>query len=70
MNEMPAETDDRAGAKPFLAWYALVLLTVIYGLSFLDRGLLALVIGLIKAALHAGDLQLSLLFGLSFVLLY
>jgi MFS family permease len=65
-----AEPGDRAAVKPLLAWYALVLLTVIYGLSFLDRGLLALVIGLIKADLHASDLQLSLLFGLSFVLLY
>jgi MFS family permease len=68
--EPPADPADRAGVRPFLAWYALILLTVIYGLSFLDRGLLALVIGLIKADLHASDLQLSLLFGLSFVLLY
>jgi MFS family permease len=60
----------KGGASPLHAWYVLALLTAIYGLSFLDRSLLSLVIGLIKADLQASDLQLSLLFGLSFVLLY
>lgn len=52
------------------AWLVLILLTVIYGLSFLDRSLLSLVIGLIKADFHMTDIQASFLFGLSFVLLY
>jgi MFS family permease len=66
--------DDSGGGagkvKPLHAWYVLILLTAIYGLSFLDRSLLSLVIGLIKVDLDASDLQLSLLLGLSFVLLY
>jgi MFS family permease len=52
------------------AWYVLILLALIYSLSFLDRGLLSLVIGPIKTDLNVTDIQVSFLLGLSFVLLY
>ena len=52
------------------AWYAVVVLTAAYIVSFLDRQLLALVVEDVKADLVLTDTQVSLLLGFAFALFY
>ena len=52
------------------AWYAVVILTIAYVVSFLDRQLLSLVVPLVKRDLLLTDTQVSLLLGLAFALFY
>ncbi|WP_322045397.1 MFS transporter [Paraburkholderia sp. J67] len=51
-------------------WPLLVILTIVYVVSFIDRGAISLVVGPIKQDLGVSDLQVSWLLGLSFMLLY
>ena len=52
------------------AWYAVIILTIAYVVSFLDRQLLSLVVPLVKRDLLLTDTQVSLLLGLAFALFY
>ena len=52
------------------AWYVLILLTVLYMLSFVDRTILSLLVGSIKRDLGISDTRIGLLQGLSFALFY
>jgi Sugar phosphate permease len=52
------------------AWYAVIILTIAYVVSFLDRQLLSLVVPLVKRDLLLTDTQMSLLLGLAFALFY
>jgi MFS family permease len=52
------------------AWYTLFVLIVAYTLSFVDRQILTLLVGPIRATLHITDFQLSLLHGFAFALFY
>jgi MFS family permease len=52
------------------SWYVVVVLTVCYTLSFIDRQILSLLVGPIKADLHISDTQVGLLGGLAFSLFY
>jgi MFS family permease len=58
------------GAVAAGGWPLLVILTIVYVVSFIDRGAISLVIGPIKQDLGISDLQVSWLLGLSFMLLY
>ncbi len=51
-------------------WYAVVILTLAYIFSFLDRQILALLVTPIKRDLVLTDFQMSLLLGLAFAILY
>jgi MFS family permease len=51
-------------------WYVVVLLTLIYTVSFIDRQILALMIGPIRRDFGITDTQVSLLIGLAFALFY
>lgn len=51
-------------------WYVVVLLTLIYTVSFIDRQILALMIGPIRKDFGISDTQVSLLIGLAFALFY
>ena len=51
-------------------WYVLCVLTLAYVVSFLDRQILALMVGPIKADLGLTDTQISLLMGLAFGIFY
>jgi len=51
-------------------WYVLVVLTVAYTISFIDRQILALMIGPIRKDFGISDTQVSLLIGLAFALFY
>ena len=52
------------------AWYVVVLLTLAYILSYLDRWVLALLVEMIKADLQLSDTQMGLLMGTAFALFY
>lgn len=52
------------------AWYAIFVLTVVYILAFIDRGILSLLVGPIRADLGLSDTQISLLHGFAFALFY
>ncbi len=56
--------------NPKAAYYALVLLTVVYAFNFIDRQLLAILQESIKADLGLSDSQLGLLTGFAFAVFY
>lgn len=59
--------DPRAALR---AWWAVILLTLAYICSFIDRQVITLLIGPIKQDLGLSDTQVSYLIGLSFALFY
>jgi MFS family permease len=56
--------------SPATGWYAVFVLTVVYILSFIDRTILSLLVGPIRADLGLTDTQLSLLHGFAFAIFY
>ncbi len=52
------------------AWYVVVILMIVYVFSFIDRQILSLLVGPIKADLGVTDSQMSYLMGFSFALFY
>jgi MFS family permease len=56
--------------RPVYAWYVVGVLTLAYISSFIDRQILALLVGPIRRDLQITDTQMSLLMGLSFALFY
>lgn len=55
---------------PARGWYALAVLFLAYALSFVDRTIVSLLVGPIRADLHVSDTQVSLLHGFAFAILY
>jgi MFS family permease len=66
-SESQGDPDPTAG---LYAWYTVCVLMLIYTTSFIDRTIISLLVGPIKADLKLSDTQLSLLSGLSFAILY
>ncbi len=56
--------------KPSYAWYMVVILTIAYVLSFIDRYILGLLVEPIKADLELSDTQMGLLLGPAFAIFY
>ena len=54
----------------FNRWYLVFVLTVAYVLSFIDRSILSLLVGPIRADLGITDTEVSLLHGLAFAVFY
>lgn len=52
------------------AWYVVIVLTITYTVSFIDRQILALLIGPIREDLQISDTEISLLIGLAFATFY
>lgn len=52
------------------AWYVVAVLLVAYTLSFIDRMILSLLVGPIRADLGISDTQMSLLMGFAFAIFY
>jgi MFS family permease len=52
------------------AWYALFVLTICYTFSFVDRQILAFLVGPLKQELGVSDTQMGLLQGLAFAIFY
>jgi len=57
-------------AAPPMAWYAVGILTVAYTFSYIDRQILSLMVGPIRADLGISDSAFSLLHGLAFAVFY
>ena len=55
---------------PRQAWYAVIVLMVAYLFSYVDRQILSMLVGPIKADLGLSDTQISLLHGLAFAVCY
>jgi MFS family permease len=56
--------------SPTRAWYATVILMLIYASNFVDRQIIALLVQPIRRDLHISDTGISLLHGFAFVLFY
>ncbi len=56
--------------KPWAAWGAVAVLFLAYALAFVDRTILTLLVGPIRADLHISDTQVSLLHGFAFAIFY
>lgn len=56
--------------SPAYAWYVVAVLLVAYTLSFIDRMILSLLVGPIRADLGISDTQMSLLMGFAFAIFY
>ncbi len=63
-------TSDPVDRVPAYSWYALVVLTFVYVLNFLDRTLIYILFTPIKKEMAFSDLQLALLGTTSFVIFY
>ncbi len=70
MSGIPSEQGAHAWASPAYAWYVVVVLTLAYTCSFIDRQILTLLIEPIRRDLHMNDTQISLLGGLAFSIFY
>ncbi|WP_420464599.1 spinster family MFS transporter [Panacagrimonas sp.] len=69
MNDLAASERAPYPARPY-AWTVVGLLTAAYVLSFIDRQILSLLVGPVRADLGISDTQMSLLMGFSFALFY
>jgi MFS family permease len=56
--------------NPWQAWGAVAVLFLAYALAFVDRTILTLLVGPIRADLHISDTQVSLLHGFAFAIFY
>lgn len=56
--------------RPWYRWYVLLVLTMIYAFSYIDRQIVSILAPYIKADLGISDAQLGLLYGTSFALFY
>ena len=56
--------------RPALGWYAVGVLLVAYVFSFIDRTIIGLLVGPIKASLDISDTQFAVLGGIAFTLFY
>jgi MFS family permease len=56
--------------SPAYAWYVVVVLTIAYTVSFIDRQIMALMVEPIRRDLAISDTQMSLLLGLAFAIFY
>ena len=72
MSEVPSDRTPwpHAWANSAYAWYVVVVLTLAYTCSFIDRQILTLLIEPIRRDLHVTDTQVSLLGGLAFSIFY
>jgi MFS family permease len=66
--------EDKNGASPpqniGYSWYVVIVLMVIYTLSFIDRQILAFLVGPIRADLQISDTAMGLLGGFAFAIFY
>ena len=70
MSNQSNTTPQRAPDAGPYAWYVVAVLILAYTFSFIDRQILTLLVGPIRASLKISDTELSLLHGLAFALFY
>jgi len=61
---------EEAWPNPRYAWYVVIVLTIAYTISFIDRQIISLLVGPIQADLGINDFQISLLQGIAFASFY
>ena len=64
------QNDDTGWPKPVLAWYVNGVLTLAFVLAFIDRQIVALLVGPIQQDLEITDFEVSLLGGFAFIFIY
>ena len=62
--------NDHEYPSPVYGWYVVVVLTLAYVVSFLDRQILALLVEPIRRDLGLSDTQMGLIMGSAFALFY
>lgn len=67
---MSSESKATKYPRPIAAWTAVIILSLTYMFSFLDRQILVLLIEPIKSDLNITDTQVSLITGLAFAVIY
>jgi MFS family permease len=70
MQEPPEIKAGNDWHQPRYAWYVVVILTLAYTLSFIDRQIISLLVGPIKEDLGLSDFEISLLQGIAFASFY
>jgi MFS family permease len=70
LHEAPQSEDSRPPENLRYAWYVVIVLMLVYTLSFIDRQILSLLVKPIQTDLHVNDTQVGLLQGLAFALFY
>jgi MFS family permease len=65
----PEPTTGEARIEPY-AWYALLVLMLVYIVNFIDRQILSILTEDIKRDLHIGDTQIGFLYGTAFAIFY
>lgn len=68
--ESPHQAAEQAWPRPVPAALSLGVLVVAYTFSFIDRTILSMLVGPVKADLQVSDTQISLLTGIAFALFY
>lgn len=66
----PAEVDQEGYPPASRAWSAVLVLLLLYGLAFVDRQVISLLVGDLRRDLGVSDFQISLLQGFAFALFY
>lgn len=66
----PDDASREGWGNPAYAWFVVIVLTLAYTCSFIDRQILTLLIAPIRQDLHITDTQVSLLGGLAFSIFY
>ncbi len=66
----PAAPPTTISAAAIAPWYTVAMLTLLYALAFVDRQVISLLVAPIKRDLGISDVQISLLIGLAFVILF
>jgi len=67
---MPPDREHSEYPSASYGWYVVVILTLTYTVSFVDRQIMALMVGPIRRDLEITDTQMSLLLGLAFAIFY
>ena len=66
----PTPSEPSAYPSRGYAWYVVCLLTLAYAISLLDRWILSLLVGPVKAHFGVSDTQMGLLMGFWFAVFY
>lgn len=67
---VPGQVGVHAYPSPNVAWTTVAVLTVAYAIAYVDRTILTLMVGPVRASLGITDFELSLLHGFAFAIFY
>lgn len=70
IGRMSTDRPEMDWPRPTIAWYLVIVLMLAYILSFIDRVVLGLLVGPIRADLAISETQMSLLYGFVFAVFY